>query len=680
MMHIKKLVTVFFALLLLIFGCSSSDDNGNGTDAFTLQLLHFADIDGNEEIALDAVGKFSALVNGFQNDASYGANTIVVSSGDNIIPGPRYYSVDDENVESIHGSDEPGSTDNYFLNQFGVVASALGNHELDMTPGEFDDTINKDDFTTNFPYLACNVDFTNEFSDSLIGIDGSDYASLAGQVAGYATVTVGGQTIGLVGVSTPSLPNITSTGDLQITPGTSWTAQELADEVQPSIDALIDTGVNKIIVLAHLQQLSYEKELAPLLSGVDIIVAGGSNTRMGDSNDTLFEGDTAFDETYPYRTTDTNGNPILIVNVDGDYKYLGRLVVGFDSNGVINLNSLDDTLNGAWASTEANVRTSGGAEISTVATMRDAIQNYINSLYSNVVGYTNVYLDGRRSEVRTEETNLGDLTADANLWYANLYATANSESYVQISIKNGGGIRTEIGESVVIGETYSFLPPQASTSLGTSTGAISEGHVKSTLKFNNGLVVFEVSADQLKQILEATVAYVEPGSTPGSFPQLSGMKIGYDYTQTAQVVDDSVSPATVTTEGTRIRHIVVDTDGDGAYDDTVVQDGIVVGTGTYRLVTLNYLLGTDYEFIDSSAGYALYADPEDDWTEYSINGDPGRSDSLANDVSDPGKEQDALVEYLLLNHPDSANGYNVPETEPANDTRVQDLSLQTWVP
>ena len=31
-----------------------------------------------------------------------------------------------------------------------------------------------------------------------------------------------------------------------------------------------------------------------------------------------------------------------------------------------------------------------------------------------------LYLDGRRSQVRTQETNLGDLTADANLWYANL--------------------------------------------------------------------------------------------------------------------------------------------------------------------------------------------------------------------------------------------------------------------
>ena len=37
--------------------------------------------------------------------------------------------------------------------------------------------------------------------------------------------------------------------------------------------------------------------------------------------------------------------------------------------------------------------------------------------------------------MRTEETNLGNLTADANLWYANRLAGR----HVAVSIKNGGG-------------------------------------------------------------------------------------------------------------------------------------------------------------------------------------------------------------------------------------------------
>ena len=83
-----------------------------------------------------------------------------------------------------------------------------------------------------------------------------------------------------------------------------------------------------------MQQIEYEKALANLLKGVDIIVAGGSDTRMGDSNDQLFSNDLVTDkpfaEHYPYETTDAYGNLVIVVNVDADYKYLGRLVVTFD--------------------------------------------------------------------------------------------------------------------------------------------------------------------------------------------------------------------------------------------------------------------------------------------------------------------------------------------------------------
>ena len=77
--------------------------------------------------------------------------------------------------------------------------------------------------------------------------------------------------------------------------------------------------------------------------------------------------------------------------------------------------------------------------------IRNAVQEVIRSQFGYVVGYTNVYLDGRSSKVRTEETNLGNLSADANLWYANEL----SEKTVHLSLKNGGGIRTGIGSALV---------------------------------------------------------------------------------------------------------------------------------------------------------------------------------------------------------------------------------------
>ena len=58
----------------------------------------------------------------------------------------------------------------------------------------------------------------------------------------------------------------------------------------------------------------------------------------------------------------------------------------------------------------------------------------------NIIGRTDVYLDGWRGTVRTQESNLGNLTADANLWLAR-----QVDPDVQVSLKNSGGIRDAIG-------------------------------------------------------------------------------------------------------------------------------------------------------------------------------------------------------------------------------------------
>lgn len=56
---------------------------------------------------------------------------------------------------------------------------------------------------------------------------------------------------------------------------------------------LAEQGVSKVVLVSHLQQLSLEQGLAPLLTGVDVIVAGGSDTILADENDTLRPGDEA---------------------------------------------------------------------------------------------------------------------------------------------------------------------------------------------------------------------------------------------------------------------------------------------------------------------------------------------------------------------------------------------------
>ncbi|HAB04126.1 MAG TPA: bifunctional metallophosphatase/5'-nucleotidase, partial [Alcanivorax sp.] len=183
---------------------------------------------------------------------------------------------------------------------------------------------------------------------------------------------------------------------------------------QPKIDELRDQGVDKIIMLAHMQTLSVEKELATLLEGVDIIVAGGSNTLLADDNDRLRDGDSAAD-VYPLTFTSAADEPVLVVNTDGDYKYLGRLVVRFDDDGVLLTDSLDDTVNGAYVTDETMAENLEGTPNSDVTTIVTALEDVLAARDGNILGRTAVYLDGRRNQVRTQETNLGNLTADANL-------------------------------------------------------------------------------------------------------------------------------------------------------------------------------------------------------------------------------------------------------------------------
>ena len=78
----------------------------------------------------------------------------------------------------------------------------------------------------------------------------------------------------------------------------------------------------KVILLSHMQSIEIERDLAGKLRDVDIIVAGGSNTLLADDTDRLLPGDEAA-ESYPLHHKSTTGEPVLLVNTDADYRYLG---------------------------------------------------------------------------------------------------------------------------------------------------------------------------------------------------------------------------------------------------------------------------------------------------------------------------------------------------------------------
>lgn len=668
MKHIFLKTALCAALGITMIGCGGNGSSSTKTAAakpdFKLQLLHFADMDSSETQFMGNVENFSAILNALRNE--HPNNTLVLSSGDNFIPGPRFAAAENSkfNLTEVRVAGK-GRADIAILNAMGVQASAVGNHDLDAGTEDFAKLISAQGgwAGATFPYLSQNLDFsTDKNVKTLIKDSGQDLSTLgSGALSGFGTLMVDGEKIGIIGASTPTLNEITSTGG--ITVNGKGDIKALAAAIQPAADALMASGVNKIILLAHMQTISTEKALAKELNGVDIIVAGGSNTLLADANDTLRKGDKAAD-TYPLEFTSPSDEPVLVVNTDADFKYLGRLLVGFDKDGKILKDTLDDKVNGAYAATSDMAKKLKGMPTAAISSIKTALNLVLAELDGNIAGKSSVYLEGLRGGVRTEETNLGNLTADANLWLARQY-----DPSVQVSIKNGGGIRDKIGTAVVpAGGTTGDLttgPTEANPLIGKQAGDISQLDIQGALRFNNSLTLLDVSAQELYNILEHGVARVE--DFKGQFPQVAGLRFSFDPTKPARKTDANNQ---VTQKGARVRSLAL-VDDAGKVTDIIVKDGKLQGDATrsIRIVTLGFLASDNGGIGGDGYPFTFPLKNKLELKKEAIKGPNAAT------FSDAGREQDALAEYLLANHASSA--YTYADTPKAGDLRIQNLSARS---
>ncbi|MDE2842232.1 MAG: bifunctional metallophosphatase/5'-nucleotidase [Chloroflexota bacterium] len=619
------------------------------------------------------VENFSAILDGLRRQ--FPDNTLVVSSGDNYIPGPRYYAAADPVNDPVLGISREGRGDIALLNAMGFQASALGNHELDRGTSSFVSQIAHEEGEgvypgARFPYLSGNLLFDNDknLAPLVVG-DGQEAMLAGGSLAGSAVITVGGERIGIVGATTTWLASLTISGDITILPEDRAVPSDLASFIQPKVDALTEQGINKIIPLAHMQQIAIEKELATLLSDVDIIVAGGSNTLLSDQTDRLWPGDVS-EGNYPLLFKSASGDPVLLVNTDGDYKYLGRLVVDFDDSGLVVPDSIDPFLSGVYATNPQGGHRFVGEPIPEVAEIAESLRGVLRERDGNIFGSTSVYLNGVRRSVRTEETNLGNLIADSFLWSAR-----QVDPEVAVALKNSGGIRDEIGlvyqpPGSNDPSEFQLLPPRANLEIGKEAGSISQLDIQGTLRFNNGIVIVSLTAAEFLAIMEHSVSAEGVGHTAsGLFPQVAGMRFSFDPT----------SPS-----GGRIRSLAT-VDQDGVTTDRLVEEGELVGDPGRRIkmATMNFLVdgGSGFPFPKSATGRVnLYGSTDHDASHVRSSGEitsnPGGAGILGPGVADfaePGTEQDALAEYLALHLTEQP--YANADTFREYDSRVQNLAI-----
>ncbi|WP_106476063.1 bifunctional metallophosphatase/5'-nucleotidase [Phytohalomonas tamaricis] len=665
--------------------------------AYRLQLLHASDMEGGGTDLLNAPD-FVAVTDYLEDQE---ANSIFLSSGDLLLSGPYQSAAGTDEMqpalqranEQLYGLEEgslsgleagTGRVDITLANLLDTEAVTFGNHEFDQGTSFLESLLAPDvsgtdlaDIAwtgTQFPYLSSNLDFS---TDSALGPLATEQTTLSpdafqadpealvsdyaddgdidvSKIAPSTVIEEGGERIGVIGVTTQVLESISSPGDVTVEGNGEDDMAALAAIIQPQIDAMESDGINKIIISSHLQQIQLEEELATLLDGADIIIAGGSHNLLADQEDLdrdlLQSGESAPYASYPILTEDAAGDDVAIINTPSGWNYVGQLTVEFDDEGRLDPASIDPTTSGVYAANDEQVEALWGDLDSAFAEgtkgaiaqeLVDAVQTVVEAQDSNVLGLTDVYLEGRREEVRTEETNLGDLSADANLWYAQ-----QVDDSVQVSFKNGGGIREAIGEVNAVGSETSLEPP--------ADGEVSQLDAGSALRFNNDLSLLTLTRAELVEVLEHAVAASEEDQTPGQFAQVAGISYSFDWDQEA---------------GNRIQSAAI-VDEAGEVTDVLVRDGELVGNASdeVRVVTLGFMAdgGDGYPLADVVADNAERVDRVD-------LVDAGIEDG-AFIFADTGTEQDAFAEYLGAFYSDDP--YSEADTPVEEDERIQNLAYR----
>ncbi len=694
---------------------------------YTLQILHYYGESGL--LGIETAPILGAMIDRF--DGQY-SNTIVLGEGDSFIPGPWLVAGADPSFNmllhttaSISGGPAGAFTgaaattavpfaqaDIAIMNAFGTTASALGNHEFDLGSPVLAGAVFPANSTSvgnwqgaQFPLITANLDFANDSSlrtradsslggtgSGSIGVAGSEVTAIKAKIAPYAIKTLNGEKIGIVGATTwelltKSSPNGTVPKD--DANGSTSDLQEVAAYLQGAVNALQALGVDKIVMVDQLDALQRNKDLAPLVSGIDIMVAGGGHERMGDGTDTAsaFNGHDAdfIADSYPIVTSGLDGAPVLIVTTDTEYTYLGRLVADFDAGGRLILPNLNPALNGAYVSTETALQaaygtTNSAATIiasSTIGTQVKAITDAINSIVvakdSNVFGYTNVYLEGDRVFGRTQEVNLGNITADANAAVARTALGLSSTGAV-FSLKNGGGIRASVGSVLANGTK---VGPLANPITGKPANAISQLDVENALRFDNKLMVCDMTPTGLLGILNFAAGLSSgPTVQNGGYPQVGNIRFSYDSAQPA---------------GQKVRSAVLINDL-GQVVAPLVENGIVhVGApASFQAVILNFTMNggdgypikylnpptnttpnnevTNFRFVLTNGTLSAPVARNLDFTATST------FTGLGLTAADIMGEQKAFQDYLLARHPATGSAYNIADTPVALDTRIQQIA------
>lgn len=359
------------------------------------------------------------------------------------------------------------------MNAAGYDGMVLGNHEFDY--GQDNTLANAK--LANFPVISANtIKNGKPFLEGVNENNGCDFIK-----------TVNGIKVGFFGVTTQETSYKTNPSNI-----IGITFEDPIATSKAEVAKLKSEGASVIIAITHIgndpSSNPTSSDIAKNVDGINVIIDGHSHT-----------------------LENTVVNNTLIVQTVCYSANLGRLDINVSADGKVT--AAENMISAADAT-----KYTPDSSVSALATQINAKQT---QLFSTKVGHTSTAFwagtVNNQSVARIDETNLGDLVADA------MKASANSQ--VQgtefqglpiVALENGGGVRDSIPEGdITAGQISTILPFGNILSLKEVTPAILYGVIE------NG-VSKVVSQDQTTGVLNGA---------DGRFPQISGIRFEYDPTK-----------------------------------------------------------------------------------------------------------------------------------------------------
>ncbi|MGI6172986.1 MAG: bifunctional metallophosphatase/5'-nucleotidase [Christensenellales bacterium] len=502
----KKLLGILLAMALFCscFGAFAEEATPSGLKS-DLVVLFTSDV----HCAIDSNFGYAGLALVRDAYAARGNHVLLVDNGDSIQGEPV-------------GTVTRGEANILLMNAVGYDIATIGNHEFDYTMDRFFELVEMADF----PYISANFNKDGELV-----------------FAPYVIKEFDGVKFAFVGVTTPKTLTSSTPKYFQDENGNfvygffqGETGDAFFAAVQTAVDNARAEGANYVVALAHLgnQAEAAPYTYADLLSntaGIDVLLDGHSH------------------DTYYVEMLNKNGEPVQRIACGTKLEGIGYAKFAVDGTISTGLHTWSDSMSAAALF---------GLDTEITKAVADATET-LNAALAEVVahtGYDLVIRDPATDEriVRNNETNLGDLCADA-------YRIVSG---ADIAFVNGGGVRTNI-----------------------AAGDITRNAILKVHPFGNSMCVVEATGQEILDALEYGV-YVFPGEF-GGFLQVSGITFEVHTDVPSPVVRDENGMFTGVEGECRVQNVAV---GGEALDPEK----------TYTLACHDYLLKS------MGDGYTMFAD------------------------------------------------------------------------